>query len=411
MASRKDKEMLRALAAEQAEIAALPAQEEMRRLWRKLNAKRPERPMVMIDQVCWNEMNVDDELTLRCEDAECRKYEEKLRRTIYQWRHFPVDMVVEPNIYVERAVEGFTLGLSAMDEKAVGDPTNSVVGHRFINQLENDSDLDKIKTPHLVEDKAESMRRLELAHEIFDGRLEVVACHDRSYLSVWDPISSWMGVENALYAIIDRPEFIAELVRRMVQGYMAMFDQMEELGLLHLPQPLIHCTGAWTEELPSAGFDPAKPRTQDIWGFGLAQMLATVSPEMFDELEVQPLQPLFERFGLIYYGCCDPLDKKMEQVRKIPNLRKVSMSPWVDEERGAAEIKGDFVYSRKPNPALLAWDSFKEEDIRSHLQKSIDACRRHGCPLEIILKDISTVRYQPQRLWRWAEIAMELVNG
>ena len=32
--------------------------------------------MVMIDQVCWNEMNVDDELTLHCADAECRGYEE-----------------------------------------------------------------------------------------------------------------------------------------------------------------------------------------------------------------------------------------------------------------------------------------------------------------------------------------------
>ena len=45
-------------------------------LWRKLNGLKPERPMVMIDQVCWNEMNVDDELTLRCEDPECRGYEE-----------------------------------------------------------------------------------------------------------------------------------------------------------------------------------------------------------------------------------------------------------------------------------------------------------------------------------------------
>ena len=54
------------------EIAALPAQEEKRALWRKLNGRRPDRPMVMIDQVCWNEMNVDDELTPRCRDAECR---------------------------------------------------------------------------------------------------------------------------------------------------------------------------------------------------------------------------------------------------------------------------------------------------------------------------------------------------
>ena len=33
--------------------------------------------------------------------------------------------------------------------------------------------------------------------------------------------------------------------------------------------------------------------------------------------------------------------------------------------------------------------------------------KRGGCHVELIMKDISTVRYQPQRLWEWAEIAME----
>jgi hypothetical protein len=130
---------------------------------------------------------------------------------------------------------------------------------------------------------------------------------------------------------------------------------------------------------------------------------------MFDEFEVEMCMPIFERFGLVYYGCCDPLDLKMAQVRKIPHARKVSMSPWVDEERGASEIKGDYVYSRKPNPAHLM--SFHEDEVRGHLQASVDACARYGCPLELILKDISTVAYEPQRLWRWAEIAMEVVGA
>jgi len=112
----------------------------------------------------------------------------------------------------------------------------------------------------------------------------------------------------------------------------------------------------------------------------------------------------------VYYGCCEPLDLKMAQVRKIPNLRKVSMSPWVDEERGASEIGRDYVFSRKPNPALLAWPQFNEQAVREHLQATVDICARHGCPLELILKDISTVRYEPQRLFTWARIAMEVVQ-
>ena len=94
---------------------------------------------------------------------------------------------------------------------------------------------------------------------------------------------------------------------------------------------------------------------------GLAQMFSTVSPAMFKEFEVDYARRICERFGLVYYGCCDPLDRKMDEVRMIPNVRKVSMSPWVDEERGAAEIGRDYVYSRKPSPALLAGDRFDAE--------------------------------------------------
>lgn len=410
MPSEYDRDVIRRLAEETAEIAALPVQEEKRALWRRLNGLRPERPMVMVDQVCWNEMNVNDELTLLCEDPECRAYEWELRRQLYQWRHFPVDMVVEPFVRVPKAIHNTGFGVQAREQIAVTDPTSAVVGHRYENQFVTEADLDKIQTPVVTHDEVETARRLEVAQELFDGILEVVEYGWDPYLSVWDPLSTWMSVEEALYALADRPEYMLELGRRMVNGYMATLDQMEEQGLLCHHQSLIHCTGAWTDELPAPGFDPGRPRTKDIWMFGLAQMLATVSPAMFETFEVELCQPLFARFGLVYYGCCDPLDKKMAQVRKIPNLRKVSMSPWVDEELGASEIGKDYVYSRKPNPAFLAWPSFDEEAARKHIQTTVDICVRHGCPLELIFKDISTVRYEPQRLWRWAEITMEIVQ-
>jgi hypothetical protein len=98
----------------------------------------------------------------------------------------------------------------------------------------------------------------------------------------------------------------------------------------------------------------------------------------------------------------------MDFVRRIPNLRKVSMSPWVNVERGAQAIGRDYVYSCKPNPAFLA--HFDEDTVRKELTGVVEACKRYGCPAELILKDISTVGYKPQNLWRWAEIAMEVVQ-
>ncbi len=411
MLNKEDVSILRGLAARVAEIAALPVQEEKRALWRKLNARTPVRPMVMMDQVCWNELEESEELLLRCTDPECRGYEEQLRRTLYQWSHFPVDSVVESFIRIPRAIENSGFGVEVQEETVSTSSANGILGHKFFNQFQHEEDLEKVRMPRITHDPVESRRRLAVAEELFDGLLDVRLSGMDPYLSLWDPISTWMGVQNALYALIERPDFMHRLAGRMTDGYLGMLDQLEEGGLLCGPQSLIHCTGAYTDELPAEGYDPERPRTKDLWTFGLAQMFSTVSPQMFKEFEVDYVSRICARFGLVYYGCCDPLDGKMNEVRMIPNVRKVSMSPWVNEERGAEAIGGDFVYSRKPNPAFLAESTFEPEHVRADLLATREACAKHHCPLEIILKDISTVRYHPERLDQWAELAMQVAGA
>ena len=95
---------------------------------------------------------------------------------------------------------------------------------------------------------------------------------------------------------------------------------------------------------------------------------------MHEEFERPYLTPWFERFGLVYYGCCEPLDQKLPMIRKLPHVRKVSMSPWVNVERGASHIGRDFVFSRKPNPALLAVDNFDADAVEAHVRETIDHC-------------------------------------
>ena len=86
------------------------------------------------------------------------------------------------------------------------------------------------------------------------------------------------------------------------------------------------------------------------------------------------------------------------------------MSPWVDWEEGAAAVGRDFVYSAKPNPALLAADHWEPGPAREELKQILRATRKHGCRLEIVLKDIHTLRREPRRLAEWERMAMELVN-
>jgi hypothetical protein len=408
----KDRAILRELAKQAAEIAALPVQEEKRRLWRALNSLKPERPMVLIDQVCWHEMNVEDKLTLLCEDKECREYERRLRSILYRWEYFPVDMVVEPFVRVDKAIKNTMFGMTVEEETRETSAENDVVSHKYENQFNSIDDVyEKIKMPRVSHDTAGTKRRVELAEYLFDGIMPVREEGHSPYISIWDNIAIWMGVEPALYAMIDDPGMMHALVKRMADGYQTMLDQMMEQGLLCGPQPSIHCSGAFTSELPAAGYNPASPRTADIWTCGLAQMLGTVSPAMYKEFEIDYVIPIFERFGLIYYGCCDPLHDRMDVIRLIPHLRKVSMSPWANKEIGAGNIHGDFVFSNKPNPAYVAVNSFDGDLIRKDLAETKEICRRHNCPLEFILKDISTVHNEPERLKKWADIAMEIAQN
>ena len=407
----KDRDILRELGKQVAEIAALPAQQETISLWKALNGLRPVRPMVTIDQIPWHEMDVDGELALQTKDDFCRAIETRLRRTLYGWNHMRVDMVVEPRVDIPKVIRGADFGMRTVEERAVSDPNNSVVGHYYIDQLETEADLQKIRMPQVVLDEEATAQAEERAHEIFDGVLPVRLQGMLPGFAPWDRIVTWHGVGPSLLDLVDRPQFIHKMMARLTDAHLSMLDQLEEQGLLGYGQTTIHCTGAHSDELPADGFDPQHPRERDLWTSGMAQIFASVSPAMHQEFELDYANRWYERFGLAYYGCCEPLDDKVDIIKEIPHVRKVSMSPWVNVEKGAERIGGDLVFSRKPSPALLAVDTWDPEPVEKDLKDVMERCARHGCPVEFILKDISTVRYQPQRLWEWADIAMRVVGG
>jgi hypothetical protein len=78
-------------------------------------------------------------------------------------------------------------------------------------------------------------------------------------------------------------------------------------------------------------------------------------------------------------------------------------------ERCAEQIGGDFVLSRKPNPANVAITT-DPEVIRKEIEETAKACIKYGCPCDIVLKDISTVSYHPENLILWAETASRVLD-
>ena len=141
----------------------------------------------------------------------------------------------------------------------------------------------------------------------------------------------------------------------------------------------------------------------------MAQMFSSVSPAAHYEFDVQYSIPLAERCAYTYYGCCEPLSDRIDMIKRYPNLRKIGVSPWADVEASAEQIGGEYVLSRKPNPAHVA-NRTDPAQIRAEITETVKACLKYGCPCDITLKDISTVRYRPENLIAWAEAASAVLD-
>ena len=90
-------------------------------------------------------------------------------------------------------------------------------------------------------------------------------------------------------------------------------------------------------------------RTCDQWGQTDSEALGgLVSPAMHEEFALAYDRQVLARFGLTGYGCCEPLHDRIDRLRSIPNLRRISVSAWADAGKAAAAIGTEYVYSHKP---------------------------------------------------------------
>lgn len=410
--SKEDKDILQRLAEEVAEIASLPIHRDKIAMWERLNGLERVKPMLWINEIPWHEMDVDDELKLQTVDPFCRSYETQLRQIIYQWKHMRGDMVVEPVIYCPLVIHDTGFGIGEDVDVVKTDAGNPVISRHFHPQIQNEDDIEKIKMPRVAYDAQATEDNYQRTKDIFDGILKVEKRGRPGFwFAPWDELIRWWGVQEAMMDMVLRPELVHKAMDRLVQANLYRLDQYEAMNLLALNNNNTRIGSGglgYTDELPQADYNPSHIRPLDLWGNGTAQIFSDVSPQMHEEFALQYEIRWMKRFGLNYYGCCEPLHKKINILRKIPNLRKISMSPWADVKEGAANIGKDFVFSYKPSPAIFAVDQWDLEAARDNLIDAMEKTKE--CAVEIIMKDISTVRYKPQRLWEWAEMAAEVIE-
>jgi hypothetical protein len=410
----QDREILRALAEQFAAIAALPVHLEKARLWGAMNELRTERPMVWITELPWHEFSeTTDELKLRCRAPWARGVELDLRRQLYQWRHMPVDMIFSDYISCPIAWQSTGFGLLRQGDRLEITGGAGISSQHYEPQISSMADLPKIKDPIVTVDREDTAARFAAMSAAFGDIIPVrEQGRDNFWFTPWDNLVMWYGVQEALTDLIEQPDVINACVARLVECYMKELDQFVALNLL--ANNNLNCrvgSGAYcyTSELPRAGFNPAHPTPEHLWGCSNAQIFTEVSQEMHWEFALRHDFPWLARWGLVYYGCCEVLDTKMEILRRVPNLRKVSMNYRIHLERGAAAVGSDYVFSYKPNPACFATDGWNLAKARDELRHLLDCTK--GGHVEIVMKDISTIAGQPQRVWEWAAMAMEVVEG
>ncbi|MDD4774642.1 MAG: hypothetical protein PHZ09_13740 [Eubacteriales bacterium] len=403
MLNQKDTEILRSLAKRYAGYASLPVMAEKRRLWEKLNTFQMERPLVLFDQLPWNELDVDGFLVCRVSDPYWRGIENALRRDIYKWEHMPADMVLNPYILLNRPINHTGYGVASHVTTSVTDKSSDVVGQAYACQFSVMDDIEKIKTPEASLNREIEAIITDRADELFNGIIEWRYGGMTLHLGFWDFISQWMGVEEVYTAIYDNPDLLHGMMERLTSGTISLIEQMNAEGLFDVNVNMCHCSHTF---LPDDA-DRRAPVSQNTWAFGLAQLFTSVSPAVTAEFEVPYMKRLFPFFGNIYYGCCDRLDDRLDIVTQMPNIRKLSCSPWSNPEIFASKMPPNYVMSAKPNPALFASTTFSAEAVKAELQKTMAAAKRYGCSLEFIFKDVSTVKYRPQALWETARIALE----
>jgi hypothetical protein len=408
----KDIVILRELYKQKRELAGNPVMEKRRQLWTRLASLNQQRPMILAET-----QGVPNELVplslLRCQEPWARELERNLRELIFRVKEVRDDYVVEPWIEYRWDV---TLSNYGVETQLVrGDNEGRLASYHWDPPIQDlDRDFDRLHFRHLSVDRERTLAWKSFLEENFGDILPVRLRGSYWWTTglTWEAINL-IGLEGLMLAMYDNPEGLHRLMALLRDDFLNLLDWCEKETLYTLNNENDYIGSGsigYTTELPRNGAAAGLPiKTSDLWGLSESQETVGVSPRLFEEFIFPYQLPVIQRFGLSYYGCCEPVHSRIKIIKQIPNLRRISVSPWCDQEIMADELGSDYIFCRKPNPAYISTDRWDEDLIREDIRMTLDIAK--GCPLEFAMKDVHTLNNEPWRLGRWVSIVREeLVN-
>lgn len=403
-----DLDRLRRLAEQVREICDSPENTERRESWRALHDLQPARPMILIEAGEIARLT-DFEPRLQCTDEFARTLEMGLVGRIWRFEELGDDWAYEPTFDIPWAIQGTNFGVEpVVHHGAAGEHGKGA--YNWDPPIQDlDADFEKLRHRSFTVD-----RQATLEHK---GRIEAIL-GDLLPVRIRGGVATWsygmtnhairlVGLEGLMLAMFDNPAGLHRLMRFLCDDFHAHLDWMIAEGLLTLNNECDYVGSGscgYVSDVPAEGFDPEQPaRPEDLWILSESQETVGVSPEMFAEFIFPYQRELVERFGLCYYGCCEPVNNRWHILKQLPNLRSVSVSPWADEQAMAEACGREYVYSRKPNPSLISTEGFDEDAIAADVRRTLETAS--GCNVEIIMKDVHTLRGELSRAPRWVRLA------
>ena len=215
--------------------------------------------------------------------------------------------------------------------------------------------------------------------------------------------------------MIDYPEEMHDLFNFITNDILDFAKWQEDQGLLTLNNGNDYIGSGscgFTNELPTENYEETGIVTmKDIWVNMNSQETVGISPDMFGEFIFPYYYEIAKEFGMVYFGCCEPIHMIWEKyISRLPGLRKVSISAWSNEEYMGDVLRGsNVIYSRKPSPNYIGVGSELDEPLfKEHILSTIKAAE--GCKLEFVFRDIYTLSGNIRKPCRAVEIIREIIN-
>jgi len=414
----QDRQTIRDLAARWAELAAHPVMSERRRQWRALHDLRPERPMILMETAAIDGFVEPGEL--RCADPILRAVEQNLLDNVRHAQELGDDMVLEPYFRIGWDLVPSGWGVDVIQVPAQVDEGELSIGYTFNFPIREPKDVELLRPRTFSVDRERTFGRQRLLEDVM-GDLLPTRVGNYDHFMVEQGNESWagnyfigltwqiyrfIGNDGLLWWLYDAPDTIHQLMEYMASDRERMFEFLERKGLI-VPNTDNQMAGprayGYVSELP--GPDSAGPaHLKDLWCWAESQESTTMSPAMYREFVLPYLARVTSRFGLVYYGCCEPVHDRLELIMEaMPNLRSVSVSTWADF-RAVAEMLGRrYVYSRKPNPTPLSFQNPRWDEVEQDLRATYEAAK--DCNVELLYRDLYTIHGDRSRLARWVALA------